>query len=92
LRQEGLNARAEVLSLLLGELVEEATGTDQAVLIRRPVEILLDNKPSNLVTILFDQSIEVLKDVGVDLLVLAIGVNEKLFMTLLIACCLMHDR
>ena len=52
---------------------------------------MLDYEPSNRVIILFNQGIEVLKDVWVDLLVLAIGVYEELFMTLFIACCLMHD-
>ena len=80
-----------MLRLILAELVEEAFRTDQAVLIYWPVEIVVYNELSNRVIIFFDHGIEVLKDVRVDLLILPIGVNEELSLTIFIACCLMHD-
>ena len=55
LRQEGLNARAEVSGLILGELVEETRGTDQAVLSLGPVEIVVYNEISDRVPILVHQ-------------------------------------
>ncbi len=91
LGQKVLNAIWKFLRLILGELVEEAIGTNQAVLIRWPVEIVFHNEFSNRVIILFDHGIEVLEDVRVELLILPIGVNEELSLIVFIACCLMHD-
>ena len=103
--REGLNSRApsshlgekvrnalwELASLLLGELVEEAFITDQAVLIHWPVKIVFYNEFSNRVTVLFDHGIEVLEDVRVALLILPIGVYEELSLIVFISCCLMRD-
>ncbi len=69
LRQEGLDARGELSRLLLGELVEEAGATDQAVLIRGPVEVVVYNEISDRVSILIHQLI---KDMKESLLMLAV--------------------
>ena len=61
-RQKFRNAQEEFSCLLLSDLVEEAIGTDQAVIIRGPVENVSYNELSDIVTVLFDQDIEVIED------------------------------
>ena len=82
--QKVLNAIAELLRLSLGEVVEEAVRTVQAVLIVWPGDIVVYNELCNRVSILFEHGIEVLKDVRVEPPILSIGVNEEVFMIVFI--------
>ena len=73
LRQEGLDARAEVNCLVLGELVEEARGTDQAILILGPVEIVVYNEISDHISILVHQLAKDVKEARLTAAVLTVG-------------------
>ena len=73
LRQEGLDARAKVNCLVLCELVEEASGSDQAILILGPVEIVVYNEISDWVSILVHQLVKDVKEARLAAAVLTVG-------------------